>query len=179
MRLLRFIGYGIVFALVPEFTNLVIINNTPAGFVGALAVYCVLLLLGYGVQKLIDRLFHGAVLRNVLCIVFFGLFGLSFEWIVIGNSPWKNPNAIQWGMFVYWVGLYMIPRILVDDREVVRGLARWITLIYLVYSAVHLLLSLTMPTHVLIVLVPVMWTIVYSGFGAFYLKYIRILNKPG
>jgi len=177
LRLLQFIAYGIAFALVPEFTNLVIINKMPSGFAGAMVVYCILLSSGYGVQKLIDRRFRGAVFPNVLCIIFFGLFGLSFEWVVVGNSPWKNPDAIQWGMFVYWAGLYMIPRMLVDDREAVKSLAQRIKRIYIIYSAVHLLIALTLPTHVLIFVVPVIWTIMYTCFGGFYLKYIRLLKN--
>ncbi len=161
--------------MVPEFTNLVIINQIPGGFRGAMVVYCVLLAIGYGIQKLIDRLIRDERVRNVVCIILFGILGLALEWFVIGNSPWQNPDAIQWGMFVYWAGLFMVPRILTDGREVVRSLRRTIQITYVIYSAVHLALALILPVAVLPFWIPILWTVVYTAFGGFYVKYIRLL----
>lgn len=30
-----------------------------------------------------------------------GLFGLGVEWVLVGNSPWGNPKAIQWAQFMF------------------------------------------------------------------------------
>ena len=177
MPVLRFVGYGIGFVLIPEFTNLVIINQMPGGYLGALLIYCTLLVVGYGIQKLIDRLFNGPVFSNILTILVFGLLGLALEWFVIGNSPWENPDAIQWGMFAYWVGLFMVPRILIDDRESVQGLSRRIKIVYLIYAILHLILALTLPSSLLIFVIPLLWTVVYTCFGGFYVRYIRLLKE--
>jgi len=175
--LLRFVGYGLIFVLVPEFTNLVVIHRDPAGYLGALAAYAVLLLAGYGVQRLVDRVLPGPVLTNGIVFLISGVSGLALEWFAIGNSPWENPDAIQWGMFVYWVGLFMLPRLLVDDRPGLEHLQRDVKIGYLIYMAIHLLLALTLPVQLLPFLIPLLWTIVYTLCGVFYVRYVRILHS--
>ena len=177
MRFLLFIIYGLIFVQAPEITNLIIINKLPGVFLGGMIVYTILLGFGYAIQKVIDKLFRGVVFSNIFCIIFFGLAGLAFEWFVIGNSPWKNPDAIQWGMFVYWVGLFMIPRILIDRHEAVKGLAKKIKIFYLAYSAIHIILALTLPAKTLPFWIPIIWTVVYTGFAGFYIKYILLLKN--
>ena len=177
MRFLKFIGYGVAYVLVPEFTNLVVIHRLLHAYVLSLLIYSLLLAVGYGIQKVIDRTVRGSVLPNLACIILFGFLGLVFEWTIVGQSPEKNPEAIQWGMFVYWVGLYMVPRILVDERDIVKNLARWIKRIYITYSGAHLVLALAMPVPLLVTFVPVIWTIVYTLLGAFYLKYVLLLRE--
>lgn len=176
LRFLRFIAYGLAFVLVPEFTNLIVINQIPAVFWGALVVYAVMLGLGYGVQLGIDRVLREPLAANLTCIVFFGIMGLCFEWVLVGNSPVQNPDALQWGMFVYWVGFFMIPRILVDGHSSVRPLAQRIIWMYLIYSIVHMLITLMVPVPLLSFYVPLLWTVVYTAFGVFYWQYIRLLK---
>ncbi len=177
LRILLFIFYGLIFVQAPEITNLIIINKLPFIFVGSMIVYTILLGVGYVIQKIVDKLLKGFLYPNIFCIIFFGLAGLAFEWFVIGNSPWKNPDAIQWGMFVYWVGLFMIPRILVDKHEAVKGFAGKIKVFYLAYSIIHLFIALTLPAKILPFVIPLIWTFVYTGFAGFYIKYILLLQS--
>lgn len=163
--------------LVPEFTNLVVIHRDLPGYLGALGAYAVLLIMGYGVLVLIDRSLPGPLWSNVVAILVFGFAGLAVEWFLIGNSPWGNPDAIQWGMFVYWVGLFMIPRIMVDVREGLQDLQRRIRRVYGLYVALHLVLALVLPVRVLLFVIPLLWTVAYTLFGFFYMGYIRRLQE--
>ncbi|MCX7860333.1 MAG: hypothetical protein N2385_09590 [Chloroflexus sp.] len=176
MRLIRFIGYGIAFTLAPEITNLIIINRMPDAFVGAMAVYCLLLAGGYAAQQQLDRLIRNSLWSTLIAMLLAGSFGLAFEWFVIGNSPWQNPDAIQWGMFVYWLGLFTIPRILTDPRPAVHNLAQTIKLVYLIYSAFHLAIALALPNAILPFVIPLLWVVVYTAFGGFYWRYLTLLR---
>jgi hypothetical protein len=58
-----------------------------------------------------------------------GGLGLLFEWLVMGLSPWSNPNLLQipfqLGMFSFWAAVAFAPRLLLDHRAGVSRLRKW------------------------------------------------------
>lgn len=176
MRLIRFIGYGIALTLAPEITNLIIINRMPDAFVGAMGIYCFLLAGGYIFQQQLDRIIRDPVWSTLIAKVLAGMFGLGFEWFVIGNAPWQKPDAIQWGMAVYWIGFFTIPRIITDPQPAAQGLGRTIKVVYIIYSVIHLMIALMLPSAILPFVIPLLWMVVYTAFGGFYWRDLTLLR---
>jgi len=115
-KLLKFILIGFVFAMVVEFQfNIFATNNIP-NFIFTLFFYPIYLALVYLVNNFVDKHLSGRK-ADVLFYLFFGFFGLGFEWFVIGNSPWETPDANQIGMFSFWVAIAFMPRIFISAKK--------------------------------------------------------------
>ena len=73
-----------------------------------------------------------------------GIIGLLiFEWVLVGNSPWENPNANQVAMFSFWALLGFIPKIFAErkDSVVIRN-SSIIKKIIIIHLAAYLVISL-------------------------------------
>jgi len=174
-KIFSFIIFGLIYVSVPEFTNLIVINKLYIVFPIALIIYSLFLISGFFIIKLINKLIKNRILNNIIIILLFGFLGLLFEWNVIGND--LDSNAIQFGMFVYWVGLFMIPKILIDEKNNVSIIKDKLKKNFYLYLKIHLIITFILlfiaPT-LLKIFIPILWTIVYSLFFIFYYKYIII-----
>jgi hypothetical protein len=64
-------------------------------------------------------------------------------------------------MFLYWAGLFSIPRIFISDRIKFEPGKKQIIKFYLIYSILHLVFSLIAPRDINALFVPIIWTIAY------------------
>jgi hypothetical protein len=106
------------------------------------------------------------------------------EWFLIGLSPWSDPKApvlailvFQFGMFSFWGGVAFLPRLLLDDREVVsrvrsackRVLIGGFVLLYVLTFAVPK--DIRFPVSIGTVL------LLFIGLNLFYARYLRAMLK--
>ena len=172
-ELLIFVLCGIAYSLVPEFTNNVIINHTWLGYFRTLFILVpIFMAFGYLIHLLIKKALKNHFIGNILYFLFFGFFGLAIEWFLIGNSPWANPNAIQFAMFLYWSGLYFMPLIMLNQNPYFNKLKSNLLKFYAVYSLLLLIFSLVASPRVVTYLTPLIWALVYLIINIFYIPYI-------
>jgi len=174
-KLISFIIFGLIYISVPEFTNLIVINKSYFVFPIVLIIYTLFLIIGFFIIKLINKLILNKIFNNILIILLSGFLGLLFEWNVIGND--LNSDAIQLGMFVYWVGLFMIPKILIDEEENISLIKYELKKYFYLYLKIHLIITfilLFLVPQFLKIIIPILWTIVYSLFFIYYYKYIFV-----
>lgn len=163
---------------VPELTNTVIIHNSWINFFMAIAFYWVLLVLGFLLARLLKRVIKNPLLFFFIYAIITGSFGLFVvEWSFVGNSPWQNPSAIQFGMFVYWVGLFMFSLMLSKEDQKFRPLQKSLLKFYIIYSVIHLVISLLFSPDILLYIIPPLWTLVYTLFVIYYRWYIKIAKS--
>lgn len=89
-----FIALG--FALWLEFFYKFGATSDIANFIGSIPIYLIYLTflnIFLSIAKLKKKAFT--------CFTVFGSIGLIAEWFLIGNSPWKNPDASQIAMFIF------------------------------------------------------------------------------
>jgi len=174
-KLFSFLIFGLIYISVPEFTNLIVINKLYFVFPIVLIIYTLFLIGGFFIIKLINKLIKNKIFNNLIIILLFGFLGLLFEWNVIGND--LNSDAIQLGMFVYWVGLFMVPKILTDEKENILFIKSDLKKYFYLYLKIHLIITfilLFLAPQFLKIIIPILWTIVYSLFFIYYYKYIFI-----
>ena len=85
-----------LFALWVEFFYKFGVKFNPKAFVIAIPLYFLFLVF---LHKVFSKL-EGIRFFILVCTILGGLFGLAVEWVLVGNSPWGNPNALQWAQFV-------------------------------------------------------------------------------
>jgi hypothetical protein len=66
-----------------------------ANLLGSVAVYAPYLLAADALMAALPKV------PDAAWMALWGAAGLAFEWVAVGNSPWGNPVALQWGMFVF------------------------------------------------------------------------------
>lgn len=66
----------------------------------------------------------------LLYTVLVGLSGLMVEWLLIGNSPWGNPDASQMGLFAYWACMALVPFMFWIEKRAVQAFIIRYALIY-------------------------------------------------
>lgn len=168
-NLIIFIAAGMGYALVPEFAVNVINQENLKGYIMVIFIITpILMCLGWLVSSVFDKVDHKRI-TNIIYYLLFGFGGLMFEWFLLGNSPSGNPNAVQFAMFFYWTGLYMIPRILTNSNPTVGHLKARLIKFYAVFSGFHLIFSLVIGSAQNAFLVPILWTIVYTWLNIFYI----------
>ena len=179
-NLLKYVAAGLFYAFVPEITNIIIINKMPiTSFIYALMFYTVCLVGWFLGAKLLKRLVRSQAWFAITYILVTGAFGLAIEWFMVGNSPWQNPSAIQYGMFVYWVGLFMFSLMLSEENQKFLPLKKNLLKSYIIYSVIHLIISLSFSPGVLIFIIPLLWTLAYTLLAIYYPWYIKIAKRIG
>lgn len=169
-NLVKFILFGLLFSAYPgEIANQIIVHRTLQGFAGTMAIYMVLLTLGYWINKLFQR----KLIPTLLYFVLFGVIGLLIEYLIVGQGP----EASTVGMFTFWAMLFTLPRIFSDDSGQFEDLKKKITKYWFVSSPLVLLIFLIPPIDtgtyfgILAFLVQVM------GFYVFYVSYLACLKR--
>ncbi len=112
----KYIIAGIIFIAPGEFLINAIVFGSGASFLMAAALYVVLLAAGYGLWEITKHI-KPKSLEFTLSAVILGFLGLMAEWFIIGNAPWLNPDAVQLGMFAWWVGVFIIPRLFLEKKS--------------------------------------------------------------
>jgi len=103
----RYMVWAVLFfAATQELLNIVIIQKEYVNYVFSLSVFytvyasiCFLVYMRY--QKAIER----SKEATILYIVFVGLFGLQFDWHILGDAPWRSTENL-FGLYVANIGIF-------------------------------------------------------------------------
>lgn len=108
---------ALTIAFMVEFLFRLVATDNPKALGFALIFYPIFIIFAMIIGKaVIDK--TGKTAKYVIYYFILGFMGLIvFEWILVGNSPWGNPNANQIAMFSYWALLGFIPRILSENNH--------------------------------------------------------------
>jgi hypothetical protein len=117
----------------------------PQALAAAVFLYPIILSLAWVGQRLIDRWIHRRLTADITCYFASGVTGLAVEWLLLGNSPAGNPNAIQIGMFCMWTTFCFGPRLMVRQDDSTRSLRRRIWMFFGGYFALSTVLGLLIP----------------------------------
>ena len=120
-----FILYWILFIGPAEF--IIQTRIIPNGsFFSTCMIYAFLLALYYFFRKKSFGILPSRWNRSIEAFIL-GLFWLFvMEWLIIGNSPSGNPNALQSSMFIWWVWVFLFPKVF--TLEIYRPLRKWLIL---------------------------------------------------
>jgi len=112
---LLFLGLGLLLGLFLEVELKLVAGLKPEGFIITLFVYPILVTLFYLESRIIDKWMTSRWRGDILHYLTVGVFGLAFEWILLGNGP--ASNAFQLGMFGMWTTWGFGPRILTRQTK--------------------------------------------------------------
>lgn len=144
--MLHYVLFGLLFMVVGEFLVNVIFKETLTGFFGTLILYAVMLTLAYPVTRLGKKLFKMSGYFLTSMIILFGSLGLFvMEWVIIGNSPWGNPDASQIAMFIWWAGVFVFPLLWDEALPVLQLLRRRSLQYHAVYMGTLAVMMLLIP----------------------------------
>lgn len=176
---MKFIFIGFVFATVVEFQFNILVKGSSgiSRYIFTVFFYPVYLIFVYFSSRMIDRIFKKKTISDIVYYFAYGFIGMSIEWFVIGNSPWGNPDAIQIGMFAFWVALAFMPRIFIDDGDDLKELKRSIIKYYAAYAIISTVMGSMIPFDLRIVPIVLAEVIVYVLMNYFYIQYYRIKSK--
>ena len=172
----NFVLVGLLYTVPPEFLNQVVVHGIFLGYLNTLFINFLLLSFGYYVNVNVDRIFRRRS-AAVYYYLFFGFFGVMFEWFIIGNSPWKNPDASQITMFSYWAGLFLVPRILIDNNKKIKIIKKSLIGFYLVFSVIMLIVGISVPYTSAPYFIVLSWIIGYNFMNVFYFIYFFKIRK--
>ncbi|MFH1425196.1 MAG: hypothetical protein ABIG28_00500 [archaeon] len=131
MNFFKYILIGLLFASVGEGLIWFFVGDV-RGYVFATFMYACILVVAFFFGKLIDKLIKKKAVTDIVYFLLFGFIGLMTEW-AIGNSPWSNPNAGQFSMFVFHATTYFMPRLFLDKRKWVGKIKKWILRYFVIY----------------------------------------------
>ena len=134
---LVFVLVGVITAAVGELQFSVFIRGDWANLYGSMFFNALYLTGAFLVVNIIFRL-RARRAAFLLTLVLAAVGGLMVEWFAIGNSPWGNPDASQFGMAAYWACLVIVPLIVIDPDPRLRPLKRRIGVYALIYTALAL-----------------------------------------
>lgn len=166
---IKFVTVGLLFAAFPgEIANQLIVHRSLTGFASTMATYVFLLGFGYFISKIFRR----KVIPTLLYFVLFGILGLLFEYLILGQGP----EASAVGMFTFWAFLFTLPRIFTDGSDEFADFKKKVTKYWLISSPLVLILFL-IPHEVGTYLGIILYVIQLLGFYVFYVPYLRHLHK--
>lgn len=176
-RLLKFIIVGLVFAAVGEYLLSVIVRGDPINLLRASFYNILILIFVFYSSKLIDRNIKNERNANLIFFFVYGFMGLMVEWFVIGNSPWQNPSANQFGMFAYWSTLITMARISTMKGVLYQTLNRRLMKFFIIFTAVSVIGGHMLPIFEMRLFVMV-WALVL-GYGFMSLLILwNFLKRP-
>lgn len=139
---LRYVVIGILFILPGEFLNQVLIHGSITNLVITIFLYLALLAIGYFAWTATYRHINPKGLELTLYALVAGILGLMGEWFLFGNAPWINPQAVQISMFSWWVGLFIIPRLVLETNNRYSTVKRITVAYYGIGSALYLFIAM-------------------------------------
>ncbi|MCB9924883.1 MAG: hypothetical protein H6822_22070 [Planctomycetaceae bacterium] len=158
-KFLRFVATGYVFGIGVEIQYRLMGRFNPQALAAAIFLYPFILSFAWLGQKVIDKCVSRRLVADIACYFACGISGLAIEWILLGNSPSANPNAIQIGMFCMWATFCFGPRLLIRQDDSTRRLRRRVWQFFGAYFALSTVIGLLIPApqtrFVVIILVSV------------------------
>jgi hypothetical protein len=139
-RFIVFVALGSLAALLCEFAFKFFVTKDYAGFIFVLIFYPLYVSVLYAVEKQLMKVIKSPAKLLILVYILFGIIGLSIEWFVVGNSPWRNPQASQIGMWSFWTAIAVLPTINLTNPQLARRIALSLVVIYFGISVVLWLL---------------------------------------
>ena len=175
-KFLTFVAIGSLVALVVEFQFNLLATHNPGNFIFTLFFYPLYLSVVYQVSSWLDSNRAG-FMSDLLYYLFFGLLGLAFEWFVIGNSPWGNPEASNIGMWAFWVAVALVPRIMTRQAAEFKAVKKGLVYYLGTYSVASTIMALMLPEGFRLFWIVVIHMVAYIGFHLFYWQYFRLRRR--
>ena len=138
-RIFKYVLIGILFMTPGEFLINVFVKGSLAYYFLAVLFYALLIFISYGLWKLTSRM-RSQWLEFTLSSLLFGFLGLMGEWFILGNAPWLNPDAVQLGMVAWWIGVFLVPRLFLEDDSY-RDIKKFALWFHVIFSLVYLIVS--------------------------------------
>lgn len=173
--MLKFILTGFIFAQVLEFQFNILITKNYSNWVFTLIYYPALLVIIYLFSKVIDKIIKRKKLADIFHFMFWGAFGLFImEWVIIGNSPTGNPDAIQIGMLAFWLAVTFMPRIFINQNPRLEKLKHSIKKYFTWYAIITTILAIVIPMPLKLGLIVWLGAIGYVVMFKFYYDYFKL-----
>jgi len=173
LKLVVFVGIGLLLTAVPEWQNNVLMNAEVSGWVGyfnTLKLNAVLLLFAYLSFRYFYRKYSPAK-TLIFQFTAWGVVGLLFEWFLINHPP--GSGAIQYGMFVYWAAVFTVPAlfILEQAKPIRLKLFGFIvgTAILMIIGSI-ILFKVDPTKGFLLVFILASWVLIYSAIISFFFR---------
>ena len=117
---------GLILGLFTEMQLKLVAGVKPEGLLIAVVTYPILVTASYLASRLLDRRIRSTWRADLSHYFAFGVFGMAFEWFLLGNGPGSNAN--QLGMWAMWTTFGFGPRVLTRALAETRKLRRnfWI-----------------------------------------------------
>jgi len=175
---LKFILIGCAFALLIEFQFNILVTGNIGNFIFVLFFYPIYLALVYTVYKFgFKKIFKSKSNLVFFYYLLFGIIGLMFEWFMIGNSPWLNPDASQIGMWSFWVALTVMPVIFLETEKKFQKLKKHIKYYIISYAIITTIIGKILTGDFRLFFIVWFEIIGYTLMNLFYLKYWWIVRK--
>ncbi len=167
-----FIIWWIIFVSPAEFLiNAIILPwASLQKFMGAIVIYILLLTIYYLIRwRKISHRIESETEKWIEAIIL-GSFGLFvIEWWLMGNSPTGNPDAGQLSMFIWWIFVYIFPKIMIFP--IYKSIRKSILIYQILYSVIFYIVAY-------ITKIPLAGIIIYSyGLLMFYIFFIMYVRK--
>lgn len=140
-----FVLIGVITAAIGELQFSVFIRGDWANLYGSMFFNALYLTGAFVMTRLLFR-FLPRRTAFLLTAVLAAAGGLAVEWLLIGNSPWGNPDASQLGMAAYWACLVIVPLIVIDPEPRLGPLKRRMGICALLYTALAFAGQALLPT---------------------------------
>ena len=176
-EIIKFILVGYFFAILIEFQFNILATSNIGNFIFTLFFYIVFLTISYFINKFWFSSIKNKVISSTAYYFFFGIIGLMFEWFVIGNSPWGNPDAIQIGQWSFWIAITFIPKIYIETEGKFKKLKDGIRHYIIAYAIITTVVGFALPFHLRLFWLVSLQVVGYSLLHIFYVKYLVIINK--
>ncbi len=135
---------GLFFLLVMEFMYKIQIFGDMGAFLFTPVIQIPFLAFAYFTSGFFDERLGMKDWKEPFYYIIYGLIGLiPVEWVLCGNSPWGNPQAVQLIMFTYWGGSVVFSRMVVDPS--VGKVKRWTSGYFLLFTSAAFVLGFLIP----------------------------------
>jgi len=179
LNLVKFIVIGPLFAAVGEYWFSYIIRGDFRNWLFTLWFNPAYVVLVYFTSRIIFRAIRNKFAASTTYYLVYGFAGLIvIEWFLVGNSPWKAPQANQLGMFSYHATTAMTSLIFTDSSPNLAKLKKAILAYFIPYSIAGTVIGFLLPTYRLRLDILV-WAVIigYTVMHAFYIWYLILVRQ--
>lgn len=179
-HLTKFILIGLFFAGVVELVK--VLSGDIIGYLVTLIIpYLPFLLFVYYFGKIIDKKIRDKTKAHLIHYLVFGLFGVVLiEWLLIGLSPWSNPDAnpflmlmFQLAMISYWGTVAFAPRMLLDDRKGFEKIKKSMMRFYIIFFVITYIIGFSNPFEIIYPIVILLTASGHLLLNIFYIWFFR------